>query len=158
MNTDQLNKTLTLVANVGVIVGIVFLVLEIRQSNQIALATNELAIRESYGSSNELVAGNPVFAQILYNARDPGAELTGAEKEMAEYFVGRLFNTWVGSERAYDLELASRATLDLALDDLRWTFETYPAIRYLFREAHETYPSSHDTEVYQLIAELLESE
>ena len=53
-------------ANLGVIAGILFLAYEIRLSNQIAVATTEIALRESYGSGNETVYGNPAIAEILF--------------------------------------------------------------------------------------------
>ena len=154
MNTDNLNKWLTLVANVGVIAGIAFLAMEIRQSNQIAVATNEIAIRDSYGSSNELVAANPEIARILSKARDRDAEFTGPETEMAEYFISRMLNIYTASEMAYRLGMASRATLDVALDDLRWTYDAYPGLQYAFHDSVAIYGSSGRTEVYQTVVEL----
>ena len=93
MDNNGLNKWLTLVANLGVIAGIVFLAYEIRLSNQIAVSTTEVALRESYGSSNETVYTSPEIAEVLYKARDPDAELSGPERLMGEYYIARMFNT-----------------------------------------------------------------
>lgn len=158
MDTDRLNKWLSLVANLGVIAGIVFLAFEIQQSNQIATAANDIGIRSSYGSANELVAGNPELAEIIFRARDADTEFTGAEREMLESYIARLFNIWMSTERAYERGMASRALLDIALDDLRWTYHTYPALRSDIRENIETYSANRDTEVSQAAMELLEDE
>lgn len=157
MSTDQLNKWLTLVANIGVIAGIAFLAFEIRQSNQIALATNEIAIRDSYGSLNELLAGNPDIAAILAKARDPDSTFTGTEREMAESFIARMFNIWMATERAYDQGMASRTLLEIALDDLRWHYDTFPGFRDLIRENVAIYSTNKDTEVHRAAYDLLES-
>jgi hypothetical protein len=66
MKRIDTGKTLTVLANFGVIVGIVFLAFEIRQSNLIAIATAEIAARESYAALNESVYGNAEIAEILF--------------------------------------------------------------------------------------------
>ncbi len=134
MDTDRLNKWLSLVANLGVIAGIVFLAYEIRLSNQIALATTELTLRESYGSANESVYENPAIAEVLHKARNTDSEFSGAESQMAEYYIARMFNTWVGIELAYDNGMASRETLEAAFADMRWTYDYYPALRHAWRD------------------------
>jgi hypothetical protein len=48
--SSQLIATL---ANIGVIIGLIFLVLEIRQSNRIATATSEIEIRTMFSELNE---------------------------------------------------------------------------------------------------------
>jgi len=158
MNTDKLNKWLTLVANLGVIAGIIFLAFEIQQSNRIAIATNEIAIRDSYGSINELIAGNPEIAEILSKSRDADAELTGPEQEMADAFIARMFNIWMASERAFDQGMTSRALLDIAIDDIGWTYDTYPALRGKLRGHTSTYSANSETEVSRTVIELLENQ
>ena len=156
MNTDQINRWLSLVANLGVIVGIFFLVFEIRQSNRIALATNEIAIRDSYGSVNELLSSNSEISGILAKARDPDSTFTGTEREMAESFVARMFNIWIATERAYDQGMASRALLEIALDDLRWHYESFPGFRDFIRGNVSIYSANNDTEVYRAASALVE--
>ena len=149
MKTEELNKWLALVANVGVIAGIVFLAYEIRLSNQIAVATTEIALRESYGSGNETVYGNPAIAEVLFKVRDANAELSGTEREMAEYDA---------IESAYDQGMTTRVSLEAMLADMRWTYINYPALRYVFRLQYDTYTSRHESEVYRAMFELLEGE
>ncbi len=142
-------------ANLGVIAGIIFLAVEIRQSNQIAIAANEITIRENYGSVNELIAGNRDISRILNKARDADTMLTDTDREMAAGFVARMFNIWFAGERAYDLGMASRAALDIALDDLHWHYDTYPGLRFAIREHVGASSANTQTEVNQVAAELL---
>ena len=78
MNTDKLNRWLTLGANIGVLTGIILLVVELEQSRNMMRAEirNELAA-EIIGLLND-VAYNPDFASILTRSND-GEELTPAE-------------------------------------------------------------------------------
>ena len=102
MNSDRLNRWLTLGANVGVLVGLIFVALEIRQANKIALVSTELGVRDAYSQLNETVYSNREVADVLYRARDPKTEFNGADSEIAEKYAYRNINTWVGTETAYE--------------------------------------------------------
>jgi len=76
MNLDQLNRWLTLVANIGVIMGIVFLAIEINQ-NQTALEEQNMLTRLSARESNTEMLGefryllleNPDLLQVWEKAQ-----------------------------------------------------------------------------------------
>jgi len=59
MNSDQLMKWLTILSNVGVLIGLVFLVVEINQNSRIAAATAQLDLaqdrRETYEYANSMM-------------------------------------------------------------------------------------------------------
>lgn len=158
MNADQLNKWLALVANLGVIAGILFLAFEIRQSNRIAIASNEITIRQTWASHNESTYGNPEIIELLYKARDPDVEFSGEEREALIFYVARLFNTWGAIERAHNNEMASVDTLNAAFDDLRVTIETYPALVPIIRDQVADYPAHGGSVMYRTAKELLNSE
>ena len=65
MDTEKLNKWVSLLANIGVLAGIVFLGLEIRQSNRIAMASAELSIRDHYFAHNQMVVTDDRVAELL---------------------------------------------------------------------------------------------
>ena len=158
MNVDQINKWLTLVANFGVIAGIVFLSYEIRQSNLVAIASNDIALRESFASQNESIYGDPRMAELLFKARDPNAQFNDVESEMLGFYIGRLFNTWGAIERAHRTGLTSSEALDAAIDDVRWTVETYPALSYFIEDMVKSYPAQIDSVIYQKAGELVEDD
>ena len=78
IDSSQLAATL---ANIGVIIGLVFLVLEIQQANKIATATTEIEIRSLFSELNEALYAVPKFSELLVKAQDRDAELTAQEKE-----------------------------------------------------------------------------
>ena len=102
--------------------------------------------------------GNPAIAEVLFKARDVNSEFNGTEREMAEYYMARMFNTWDAIERAHERGMTSRATLEGALQDMRWTYDAYAALRYTFRDQVDTYTARTNTEVYRTAIELLENE
>ena len=115
MDAEKLNKWLSLIANVGVIVGIAFLVLEIRQSNRIAIASNEIALREGWAGINEVIVSNMQVAELLAKARNPDAEFTQPQVEIVDAYVARQFNDWNAIEKAYENEMVSAGTLNIAI-------------------------------------------
>jgi hypothetical protein len=80
MDMDRANRWLTFGANVGVIAGTLFLAVEIRQSNRIAIASIEIDVRSSFASINESIYLDSNFAELLVKIGDADAELTPAEE------------------------------------------------------------------------------
>ncbi len=155
MHTDKLNKWLALVANLGVIAGIISLAIEIQQSNQIAIASNEIAIRQLYAAGTESVYENADMPGFLAKVGDPDAVLTDRERVLGIYYVSRLFNTWNAIERAYATGMVSVTTLSVAKDDIRVMVESYPALEYAFRDVVDGYPSYNNSEIHQTVSRLL---
>ncbi len=124
MDSNRLNTWLTVGANIGVLAGLIFLALEIGQSNRIAIATTEITVRESYGSANVSIYTSPDISALLAKARIADAEFSDAEQEMLGYLAARWTNTWRGIEEAYGNEMVSKATFDTAIEDMKWTIDT----------------------------------
>lgn len=88
MNNDKINQWLTTIANFGVIVGIVFLVIEVRQtSTQIEQNTAALSAQTFWqiiDSSNALrqeFATDPELAQLILSGNKDPLVLTELERE-----------------------------------------------------------------------------
>ncbi len=87
MNDEKLNQRLTILANFGVIVGIIFLVVEIRQtSNQIEQNTAALSaqtifqINESSNASKRAFAQDAELAELLMRGDEDPESLTELER------------------------------------------------------------------------------
>ncbi len=156
MGTSRLNEWLQILATLGVLVGIIFLALEIQQANRIAIATTEITVREAWGSVNETINSNLQTSELLAKARIADVEFSDAEREMLDAFTARLTNTWDGIEEAYANEMVSRVTFDTAIEDMKWHIDTYPSMRSFFEAQIETYPSSAETELNREMIRYLE--
>ncbi len=156
MNAEQVNKWLTLLANIGVLVGIIFLVVEIRQSNRIAIATTEISVRGQWLLHNEYVLTNHAVAELLVKAADPDADFSAAEIEKLNAFLYINLNTWSATEIAYAQGMLPRATFELTLNDIREVLQAYPALHPLVQETIDAYPSVADSRVYTAMRQALE--
>jgi hypothetical protein len=144
-------------ANFGVLIGIVFLAVEVKQSNRIAVATTEISVREQFRSNNETVLANDAIAELLVKAADANAEFSEVEIEKLYAYLFLSINTWKSIEIAYENGMLPRATFDVVLDDLRVVLRDYPAVRPLAQSWIDSYQSEADSNVYAAIRAELES-
>ncbi len=79
MKKIDLGQTIGIVANIGVIAGILFLAVELRQNNNLMIDEAERARAESRRQSWALLADNGELAAIMIKERD-GEQLTAAEE------------------------------------------------------------------------------
>jgi len=95
---DRLNSWLTLVANVGVLFGIVFLALEIRQNTNSLAAQSILELNLANNADMHLIASDETMANIEVKAKGGVGELTPTELERYKWSWFATFNTF---ESAY---------------------------------------------------------
>lgn len=101
MDTDRLTRWLTLLANIGVIAGIVVLAVEIQQSNRIAIASTEIEVRNSFDNLNVAIFSDPNLTELLVRLSDVDAQVTPEEDFRIYAYVLSAINTWLGIEAAY---------------------------------------------------------
>lgn len=148
-------QIVALIANVGVIAGIVFLALELRQANRIAVASTEINIRSNLSAINESVYGNESLSRLLAKATEADARLTSEEVIRLESFVRRLLNAYLALETAHFSGLAPKMTYESIESDIRGTLSTWPALRPLFRQIADLYPSHGASHVYETLGRVL---
>jgi hypothetical protein len=137
-------------------VGIVFLAVEVRQSNRIAIATTEISVRDQFRSNNEMVLANDAIADLLVKAADANAEFSDAEIEKLYAYLFVYINAWKSIEIAYENGVLPRATFDVVLDDLRVVLKEYPALRPMARSWIDSYQSEADSKLYKAVLAELE--
>ena len=144
-------------ANIGVIVGLVFLVMEIRQANRIATATAEIETRNMFSEVNAAIYGVPEISQLLVKCRDKNAELSPLEEVQAWGFILRLTNAWLSIETAYKHDILPPDTYAVIEDDLRTALNRYPALARIFRDWVDSFPAQDQRQVV-IIADRVLSE
>ena len=128
MNMEKLNHWLTLTANIGVLIGIVFLASEINQSNRIGTNSAELAL---LGSSSELatlrIENSELFSKLVQDS-----ELSGEERVKAEAISVKFVMQWASLESTYRNELLEEYVYDISLLAISNAFRDYPGLRPYF--------------------------
>ena len=93
MKLDVVNKWLVLVANIGVLAGILFLAFELKQNTvatQLEAASN---FNSSFADIEMLIAGDPDFSDLLIKGRTR-AVLTANEEFRLRVFYGNVLRQW----------------------------------------------------------------
>ena len=99
MNKIDLGQSITILANVGVIVGIVFLLFEIRQNTAQLRSQASYSINQSVGALNQSIFQNAEFADLVYRGEQSFSDLGPVEQSrlaafyfseinLAQYIVG----------------------------------------------------------------------
>lgn len=88
MKKLDLGQTISIIANIGVIAGILFLAYELRQNNRLMEAGSRTARAERITSVSEMVSATPALAEVLARARN-GESLTDSEDLMIYSFYMR---------------------------------------------------------------------
>ncbi len=123
MNFDRLNQWLNLVASTGVIVGLVFLVVEVNQSNRIASYAAEHSLRNQWVEINTVhIENSDVHARL----QSGDAELSPSEQVQAVFMARQMINTWKDAESAYNYGLLSDESFDTTLKDISVVMEEIP--------------------------------
>lgn len=93
MNSDRLNRWLTLGANVGVIAGIIFLGFELRQNNQLLVEQARYSMLENQKQWAYFVsAANNVSDTVM--SPDDHSELSKTDKIRRAELIGTLLFMW----------------------------------------------------------------
>jgi hypothetical protein len=158
MDIDRVNRWLTLLANIGVLAGILFLAIEIQLSNRIAIASMEIEMTNHFASINESVYTNPVVAALVMKASSPDADLTPAEEEMLTSYCYRFHNVWSALEIADSKGLLPPDSFGVIEPTLRSILRRFPRTEPIFREMLDELPSLNERRVNQIIRKVLEEQ
>lgn len=139
---DRLNQWLTLAANLGVLVGLIFLVVELNQANRIAAYSSENARRTQFLDMNTSRIENP---EIIAKLMQPDAELDEVEWVQALYTARQQTNTWIDAEHAVRYGLLSEETYGEIFRDIDTIVAEMPGLHPAFEYLFEAYDVNEDS-------------
>ncbi len=142
MNRKNLNWWLSVIANLGVIGGLVFVGYEVRQNTVQLRAESSQSITEAVNSINAGVYSDPELAAILQRGTVDLAVLNAVERDQFDAFQFARLNI-----AEYALDLEREGVSDLNFRYVEWTvreFNTKPGLRAFIRKHEETYVGSDE--------------
>jgi hypothetical protein len=92
MNMEKTNHWLALLANLGVIAGVVFLAFEIRQNNELLVQDSRYSMLENQKDWKFFLNGDPEIARLIYGSQT--SELNEIEKFRRFDILSGLLLTW----------------------------------------------------------------
>lgn len=111
MNSDRLARWLTLGANVGVLVGIILLIVELDQNRDMMQAQTRHELAMGIVDLLQTPANNEQLADILYRA-NAGEEMTPGETFQYQLRTNALFRYWEDVHYQYRVGLYDEAEFE----------------------------------------------
>ena len=151
MKLDKLNAWLTLIANFGVIAGLIFLAYEIRQNTTQLRAEASYSISEALSLQNAGIYGDPVFADIKIRGETDFHSLNQVEREQ---FVAYQFDR-------INLAIHYSVLRDEGLTDVHFPYDQFlirefrskPGLQQFLRYIDEDWEGSRDLYDQMLVPE-----
>ncbi len=138
MKKIDVGRTISIVANIGVLGGIIFLAYELQQNTLAAQLAAAESLSTNISETERFVAGNPEFAELLVR-NDAGERISSADAFRVDVFYRGLFRQWQNAYYQYlnstleeDLWFALRA---LIADGI----EEQPGLAAHWRENRDIY-------------------
>ena len=142
MKRKNLNWWLSVVANVGVIGGLIFVGYEVRQNTVQLRAETSRSITETVNELNAGVYSDPELAEVLLRGMADLATLNAVERSQFDAFQFARLNI---AEYVLDLEREGVSDLNFRYVDFTVReFNIRPGLRAFIREYEESYVGSDE--------------
>ena len=102
---DKLNKWLTLGANLGLIIGLLFLILEINQNTKQMRSDASFSINQSLNSLNSSIYQDSTFAELYLRGCKSFSDLNEVEKFRFKAYAFDMLNLYIFADQLENQEL-----------------------------------------------------
>ena len=154
------NQRLELVGIVMVVLSLIFVAYELRQSNKIATVSNVNETYDRFTAINEALMSDPELARLLLKVGKAQeiSDLTESEGLRISSWYHFLFNIWLAANIAYDNGQLAEPTYNALFDDARNEIQlTGPEGRRLWKKYVDTYPALSEITIVKFIKSELDS-
>ena len=151
-------EIIELVGIVAVVLSLLLVAYEVRQSNRIAQATTTYEIGRDVNLFNELGYSDPEFAELLVKLRDPEFKPSAIEGMRVRLLANRFVNLWAIQEKAYQNGLLSDAQFTMTQTDVVTVMSAFPALMKSWEDVFRDQPRLNEYVVLEPIAEALSAE
>lgn len=154
VKTDT-TKLLEIVGIFAVIISMIFVAYEIRQSNKIATATMTNDVLNQISESNQLLLENEDLLDMIVSFTDNNLELTAAETFRADLLISMLVGPIIAAEEAYRNGVLPRSVIDTLKLNAPLTATSLPGWTELWKEHIEHSAEMKDSEIGRAILEAI---
>lgn len=128
MNLEKLNSWLTFAANIGVIAGIVFLAIEIRQNSNAVRAQTRAQLAEGVTELFSANMNDKEYAAVLMRGNNI-EELSPVEKYQYSRHRNAWIHYWNNVAYQYQMGLYDKSEFILQVSTIRADMEKYPGLK-----------------------------
>ncbi|MEO1078715.1 MAG: hypothetical protein AAFY29_04100 [Pseudomonadota bacterium] len=147
----SVKDTIELIGIAAVVLSLLLVAYEVRQSNRIAQATTTYEIGRDINQFNELGYSDPEFAELLLKLRDEQFEPSGLEVLQINLLARRFINIWTTQETAYANGLLTEVQFAATQVDVVTIMQTFPVLNRYWESAFHDQPALKSSAVLQPI-------
>ena len=140
----------------AIVLSVLFLAYELRQSNQIARTNTRIEIANQYGSLNESIYTNPEVNALTEKLGDPNFQPTAIEFEQSRAISNRIMSILVSVEIAYINGQYSERDFQFSLEDTRAAVRYLPGLHTHFLTYIESHPTHSSVQIFAAIKDEIE--
>lgn len=142
MKKIDLGQTITILANLSVLLGLVFVGLQIQQNTQELRSEGARALTESVNATNAGIYSDPSLAELIIRGESDLSSLSPVERERFDRWQFSRLNI---AEYVLDLEREGVTDLNFGfVDVVERDFTQEPGLRTFIREYQDTYVGSEE--------------
>jgi hypothetical protein len=142
MNRENLNWWMSLLTNIGVLCGLIFVGYEVRQNTVQLRAESSQSITEGVNTLNSGVYSDPDLAELLLRGTEDYGALNSVERERFDSYQFARLNI-----AEYVMDLEHEGISDLNFRYVEWIvrdFNKKPGLRAFIREKEKGYVGSDE--------------
>ena len=139
--------TAELIGLVAVVLSLLLVAYEVRQSNRIAQATTTYEIGRDVNSFNELGYSSGEFAELLVGLTKNDFQPTEIQALQARLLAHRFINIWTVQETAYRNGLLTDEQFEATKTDVQTVMNAFPGLREDWDSVFEAQPQMVNQEV-----------
>jgi len=154
------NQILEIVGIATIVLSLMFVAYEIRQSNKIATVSNVNEIYYRFTTVNEALMSDPELARLIIKTNEAKelSDLTESENLRIYGWIQFLTNIWVSANIAYDNGQLAEPTDNALFDGARFNLQaTGPVGRRIWKTYIDRYPALSEMAIVIFIKSELDS-
>lgn len=154
----QPKDLIEIVGIAAVVLSLLLLAYEVRQSNRIAQATTTYEINRDINQFNELGYSSTEAAALLIKFREEDPQLTRVESLQLQLMARRFLNLWTVQENAYENGLLTEAQIEMTKADVISVMSVFPALKNALLSVIGEQPELREFQVLQPLVSTLPAE
>jgi len=148
MNWEAAGAISEVIGAAAVIVTLIYLAKQVKQSVGMARASQNRVLFESYEGLNDVVVSNPHIAGALKALENPERGNNRPDSVLLRHIGYRWLNVWTSAQMSFDNGQISTTEYEFYKDDFKNIVDLYPGLIPYVIEELRRYPSYAKSEIF----------
>lgn len=149
MLSDRIKTWIEVSGFIAIIVSLLLVAYEVRQSNRIAHATITYELGRDVNDFNQLGYSDQAFANLLLLLSSEQSEYSDVQRLQIRLLANRFVNLWTVQEEAFRNGLFTREQIEVTKRDVVTVMTAFPGLHSPWKDVLESQPSLKQSDVLE---------